>query len=253
MYIVPRFTSHLLKIMSFELIGAWVASGLTLFMFTFLYKDNPFFKFGEHLYVGVSVGYIIIRIYYDVMVKGLYHPMIQESKWWLIFPAILGILLLTRFVPKFSWLSRVSFAFLVGFGSGVAIPRIVSSYVLQQVQGTLNPLLSLTNNGNIAAFSMANFNTLLILTGVISVLVYFFYSIEHTGIIHITARTGIYFLMVSFGAAFGYTVMARMSLLIGRLTDLIRFSSKEYGYASIVLFSIVSLTLLVMEIKAGRK
>ena len=27
--------------------------------------------------------------------------------------------------------------------------------------------------------------------------------------------------MISFGAAFGYTVMARMSLLIGRLTDLL--------------------------------
>ena len=29
--------------------------------------------------------------------------------------------------------------------------------------------------------------------------------------------------MIAFGAAFGYTVMARMSLLIGRLTDLIEF------------------------------
>ncbi|OQW61982.1 MAG: hypothetical protein BVN28_06005, partial [Nitrospira sp. ST-bin4] len=29
--------------------------------------------------------------------------------------------------------------------------------------------------------------------------------------------------------AFGYTVMARMSLLIGRLTDLIEFSDASYG------------------------
>ena len=39
--------------MSIELIiGAWVATGLTLFIFTFLYKDNPLFKLAENLYVG---------------------------------------------------------------------------------------------------------------------------------------------------------------------------------------------------------
>ena len=43
--------------MSFELLlGAWVATGLTLFIFTFLYEDNPLFKLAEHLYVGISVG-----------------------------------------------------------------------------------------------------------------------------------------------------------------------------------------------------
>ena len=31
------------------------------------------------------------------------------------------------------------------------------------------------------------------------------------------ARVGIFFLMVTFGASFGYTVMSRMSLLIGRM------------------------------------
>ena len=34
-----------------ELIGAWVFVGLTLLIFSFLYKDNPLFKIGEHLYV----------------------------------------------------------------------------------------------------------------------------------------------------------------------------------------------------------
>ena len=37
--------------MPFEMIiGAWVAVGLTLFIFTFLYKDNPLFKLAENLY-----------------------------------------------------------------------------------------------------------------------------------------------------------------------------------------------------------
>jgi len=31
--------------MSFEvMLGAWIATGLTLFIFSFLYEDNPLFK-----------------------------------------------------------------------------------------------------------------------------------------------------------------------------------------------------------------
>jgi len=219
-----------------EFLGAWVAAGLTLFMFSFLYKDNPFFRFGEHLYVGVSMGYTIVRIHYDVMVKSLYSPVVAEGKWWLLTPALLGLLILTRFVPRLSWLSRISFAVIVGFGSGVAIPRIISSNILQQVQGTLRPIL----NTGPRTFGLPQVNTLLILVGVTTVLIYFFFSIEHRGAIRLSARTGIYFLMVYFGAGFGYTVMARMSLLIGRFDDLILFASREYAYASLVLLLLVA-------------
>ena len=58
--------------------------------------------------------------------------------------------------------------------------------------------------------------------GVFATLVYFFFSKEHKGLLGGTAKLGIWFLMVAFGASFGYTVMARVSLLIGRLTFLLR-------------------------------
>ena len=108
------------------LIGAWVATGLSLFMYSFLYKDNPFFKLGEHIYVGVSVGYGLVITYYEVMVKKLYVPMVQQGNWWLVIPLLLGLLVLARFIPAIAWLSRISFAFIVGFGSGTAIPRQIS-------------------------------------------------------------------------------------------------------------------------------
>lgn len=228
------------------LIGAWVATGLSLFMYSFLYKDNPFFKLGEHLYVGVSVGYGLIITYYEVMVKKLYVPMVQQGNWWLVVPLLLGLLVLARFIPAISWLSRISFAFIVGFGSGAAIPRVISSYILQQVQGTLKPLV-VNGAGGMAWFTFAGLNTLLILVGVVSVLFYFFFSIEHTGIVHRAARVGIYFLMVSFGAAFGYTVMARMSLLIGRFDELIQYASLDYGYATLVLLTVVVAGLVLWE------
>ena len=40
-----------------DILGAWIAVFLTLAIFSFLYKDNPFYKIAEHLFVGVSAGY----------------------------------------------------------------------------------------------------------------------------------------------------------------------------------------------------
>jgi hypothetical protein len=228
------------------LIGAWVATGLSLLMYSFLYKDNPFFKLGEHIFVGISVGYILTITYYEVMVKKLYVPMMQEAQWWLVIPALLGFLMLARFIPSLAWLSRISFAFILGISSGVAIPRLLSSFILQQVQGTLKPLVAVSGEGG-AWLTLAGLNTFLILVGVVSVLVYFFFSIEHTGVVQRVARVGIYFLMVSFGAAFGYTVMARMSLLIGRLDELIGYASPDYGYATLVLLAVVVGGLVLWE------
>jgi len=228
------------------LIGAWIATGLSLFMYSFLYKDNPFFKFGEHIYVGVSVGYGLVITYYEVMVKKLYVPMLQQGNWWLLIPTLLGLLVLARFIPAVAWLSRISFAFIVGIGSGIAIPRVISSLILQQVQGTLKPVV-VASAGGVSWFTFAGLNTLLVLVGVVSVLFYFFFSIEHTGVVHRVARVGIYFLMVSFGAAFGYTVMARMSLLIGRFDELIQYASPQYGYATLVLLAAVVVGLMWWE------
>ena len=56
-----------------------------------------------------------------------------------------------------------------------------------------------------------------LVVGVLSCLVYFFFSVEHKGIVGKTAKLGIWFMMITFGAAFGYTVMGRIALLAIRL------------------------------------
>ncbi len=218
--------------------GAWVAAGLSLCIYSFLYRDNPFFKLGEHIFVGASVGYLLVITYHEVMLKKLAVPLIEQHEWHLVLPLILGLLLLARFLPRLAWTSRLTFAFILGVSSGVAIPRLLSSFVLQQVQGTLKPLVAVGPAG--VSLGLTELNTALILIGVVSVLVYFFFSVEHTGSVRRVARVGSCFLMVSFGAAFGYTVMARMSLLIGRFDELILYATPEYGYATITLLGLVT-------------
>jgi hypothetical protein len=239
--------------MAFEaILGAWVAAGLTLFILTFLYQDNPLFKVAEHLYVGVSVGYAIVKTYDTVMVRLIYEPMIVKGDWTLVVPLAIGSLMLTRYVPKAAWMSRLAFAFVVGIGSGLAIPRVISSYVLKQIEDTVRPLLSLAADGG-ATFSFdlhdpaSNLNAIVLLVGVVSVLFYFFFSVEHSGPGKAVARTGVIFLMIAFGAAFGYTVMARMSLLIGRLTDLIDYAQPQYRGATWWLAAATIATLIAMH------
>jgi hypothetical protein len=237
--------------MDASIIGAWVATGLTLFIFSFLYKDNPLFKLAEHLYVGVSVGYTIVKAYDTVIVHLILKPIFEQGDISLLLPVAIGLLMLTRYSPKAAWMSRYAFAFIVGVGSGLAIPRTISSFILKQIEDTVRPVLS-SSGGDGVTFTMnllnpaSNLNAIIILIGVSSVLFYFFFSIEHHGPGKVVARTGILFLMISFGAAFGYTVMARMSLLIGRLTDLIEFSNASYGRPTLwlLILTIVALVLL---------
>jgi len=98
----------------------------------------------------------------------------------------------------------------------------------------------------------SSLNSLVLLIGVVSVLFYFFFSIEHSGPVKVAARTGILFLMIAFGAAFGYTVMARMSLLIGRMTDLIDYSGATYGRATLWLLAATIGILFVLG-RRGRR
>jgi len=65
--------------------------------------------------------------------------------------------------------------------------------------------------------NLQDFNNLLIVIMVITALLYSFFSVHHDGVIGKAATFGIWVIMVGFGASFGYTVMARISLLIGRI------------------------------------
>src|SRR3989449_11755730 len=82
------------------LLGAWVAAGLTLFIYSFLYKDNPLFKLGEHLYVGISVGYSVVLTWHTVFLRLLWEPIKKDitenpaalGSYVLLIPAVLGLL-----------------------------------------------------------------------------------------------------------------------------------------------------------------
>jgi hypothetical protein len=190
----------------FELISNLVAALLTLFIFSFLYKDNPFYRFAEHLLVGVSVGYAIPLVYINAFMPFVYRPIFLEGNFWLIIPSVIGIFYIFRFSKNLSWLSRYPIAFGMGI-VGMGVPMSMHSSVLVQMRNAMRPIDSI--------------DTALIFIGTVSLLLYFYFSKPHKGLYGKFTNVGIWFMMVGFGASFGYTVMARISLLIGRIQFLL--------------------------------
>jgi len=188
----------------------WVAVFFTLSVFTFLWKDNVFYKFAESVTVGIGMGFMVVQWWNLTVIGKFWIPISTDfaSNFHLIIPAIVGLLLITRIIPRFAWMSRYALAFMVGAGSGYILPRMIQANVIQQLYATMLPI----------SFSVEGLlYNLVIFVGVITALVYFFFSKEHKGWFGGVANVGIWFLMVGFGATFGYTVMARLSLFIGRV------------------------------------
>ncbi|HVP06810.1 MAG TPA: hypothetical protein VMS71_03135 [Candidatus Acidoferrum sp.] len=202
-------------------LGTIVAGILTLAILTFLYRDNPIYKMAEHLLVGVSVGYVLVITWSNTVMDLLIRPLFGEAQWPLILPLILGLLMFARFHHKTSYLSRIPLAAMIGSGAGVAIPAMLGPRVLTQVSDTVTPI--------IGSSGLPDLSALVVLVGLFCTLAYFYFSREHIGAFGRIAKTGTWFLMVFFGATFGYTVMSRMSTFIGRmeflLTDLFHITN----------------------------
>ena len=199
-------------------IGVWIGAFLTLGIFSFLYKDNPVYKFCEHLFVGISAGYYVvltmISSVYPNMIQPLFTNFTHERNFLLVIPLLLGIMLFSRFFPRGDWLSRWPIAFILGVYPALRITGFAQGDLVEQVHGTILPLWA---HGDVGT----TINNWLLVGGLVTTLIFFFFSKEHKGALGGSARVGIYFLMISFGASYGYTVMARVSLLIGRVMFLL--------------------------------
>ena len=192
-----------------DTISTWIAALLTLAIFSFLYRENPVYRFAEHLLVGVSAGYYLVQYFYSAVYKKLWVPVYEEGQWALLPGGILGVLLLLRLHRRTAWLSRYAIAFYVAAWSGYLIPSILQAQVLTQMRGTIV--------GPYAGTGLWDYvSSWILLAGVVSILVYFYFSQEHRGLIRGVSKIGITFLMIGFGASFGYTIMGRITLLVGR-------------------------------------
>ncbi len=211
-------------------IGVWMAALFTLFVLSFLIADNPFYKISEAVFIGVSAAYWMVVGFWGTMVPNLLAKISpdmirgwsmpglgaeEQVEWAYLVPLVLGVMLVWRLAPVGAWISRWPMAFFIGTFCGLRLITFIHADFLTQIRNSIEPVVVMNDAGSFEFWdSMKNF---IMIVGVLSGIVYFFFSFEHKGMVGKTAKLGIWFLMVTFGAAFGYTVMGRIALLAIRL------------------------------------
>ena len=199
-------------------IALWSAAFLTLGIISFLYRDNAWYKLCEAIFVGISAGYWFVSYFWDNLYGKLWLGVFpsdktKQSDYVLLIGGLLGIMMLLRLVPKIGWLSRWPLAFIVGATAGLNLIIYFASNVMVQVEDTIRPLFG----HGYSASANDIVGNIVVAVGTFTALIYFFFSKEHKGAFGGAAKVGIFVLMVTFGASFGYTVMSRISLLLGRI------------------------------------
>jgi len=224
-------------------VGAWVGAICIIAIFSYMYKENQFYRSFEHILLGLGLGFgtaIIIRQvlyeqWWDPMsngIKSVYEGLLEsrpvppQSVWdaFLVFAAVFGLMWYFQYSKKYLWLSRIAIGVTVGAGAGLGVkrvliqdfPQITSTFKNVFVRSELAPHLGLN------ARVMLSVQNLLLIMIVLCVLYYFFFSFRReTPLAKAPASLGRFFLMISFGAFFGNTFMTRVVILIDRVQFLL--------------------------------
>ncbi len=239
-----------------DILGGWLICFFTLSVFSFLYKDNPFYKVAEHTFVGAGTAFFALQYYNE----GILEPLRDHIKHAMELPAgelmmlgghgvdptlaiifrsvavLFSLFLLSRMVFPNSWAPRWPLAIMVGVYAALKLTGETQSKLVQQVSGAMKPLTDPTkaawgDNWEFIEQTQVFYtfaNTVLVV-GLICALSHFIFTYKRTPILGGMSRVGIVVLMITFGSMFGFTVLGRYALLIERVDTLGGFNTPDYS------------------------
>lgn len=196
-----------------QLLGIWLATFLTLAVYSFLFKDNPLYHLAEVVFVATFMSFSVSIAAKSIRDIAL-DPLITKGAVFWVIPIILGIVMFTKYSTKYGWVSRYSVGVMAGIGTGLSMRTVVKAQVLDQIQATfLNPLTS--DAKAIVGQPATSFNNILIIAMVFCVMVYFTFSggskVQESSLFNVIRKFARYSMMVAFGATFGNTIALRIS------------------------------------------
>lgn len=220
---------------SLEVWTVFVGGVCTVAIFSFLVKENIFYRFFEHLFIGISTGlgavlgirYFLwpqilvpllgldIDIYPDGTPSKEYNPLLLLY----ILPMLFGLLYYFIYSKKHGWLAKLVIGFSLGASAGLAFKGFFAE-MLPQLASSFKSVVVL--NSDLSVNYAESFSNILFIFTLLAVMYYFFFSIKSESRVgNSFAASGRWLMMVCFGAFFGSTVMARLALLVERLQFLL--------------------------------
>ena len=194
----------------------WLSAIGTLAIYSVLYKENPVYRLAEHIFIGAAAGYGVYYAWSQIL-KPLWWDRITAGGGIWVFALVAGAMFYFIYSQKHAWISRLIFGALLGLVSGSAF-KAFAGVNMDRIYASFKPLYVYKPGMTVLQSVTASLNNVLFVVVMLTVMAYFFFSFEHkTAVRRVPANIGRWVLMFAFGAMFGSTVMARMSLLIGRI------------------------------------
>ncbi len=207
---------------SWDILGAWLSAAMVVWIYSFAYRDNLFYKLAEHMFVGAAAGYSI-ALALDSLNRVMIKPAITTpetfwtTSWHYVVPAILGVLMFAKYSRKYYWLARYAVAVNIAVGTGLALRTVPIANITRQITATIVPLW-----GSDPVTVLNNWLLVLITIGALTYFLFTIFPRRAEGArpspLYYVYRTlyyiGIYGMMVGFGALFANTIMTRVGFLI---------------------------------------
>ncbi|RLC73520.1 MAG: hypothetical protein DRI26_00655 [Chloroflexi bacterium] len=195
-----------------EILGAWVGAFFVISVLTMLWKDNPYFRFGQQAIIGATIAHYVLFNMKNVLNMALIP--ISKGNVILVVPLILGLLMYTRLSPDHAWFSKYPTSVLVGVGIGVMIAGTLRGQIIDQVKATVVDIFT-------AGTTFDLMNGIIIAVGTVTAITFWLFTREHKGALGASAKIGRIFLMVSLGTNWAGEEVWYLTQIIGRLIFLI--------------------------------
>ncbi|MBV6459735.1 MAG: hypothetical protein HONBIEJF_02887 [Fimbriimonadaceae bacterium] len=222
----------------------WAGVLVTVGLYSVLFKENKFYRFFEHMFLGLAAGWMLVALWTETLKSAWWDNMVGVAAegttpgtsgnwaWALLLP--IGMMAYFVFSRKHNWMSRIPIGIILGLWSGQQIQVWFERYG-PQIANSMKPVIPTTTDAlfqpgttgmeTAAAAAVRNevyaseaLNNLIFVITLLCVLSYFLFSFEiKNRLLRNMTVAGRWLLMIGFGAIFGSTVMMRFTLLIDRM------------------------------------
>jgi hypothetical protein len=228
---------------NYDLVKMTIGVIATFGLYSVLYRENKFYRFFEHIFLGLAAGWAIVVLWTEVLYEPWYQRIIGRAAedggaavpgYWpyvLLLPVgLMGYLVFNR---KYNWMSRIPIGIILGLWSGQQVQIWWNRYG-PQISDSLKPVFPTTSTFarpstiglpaeeiariNSIVYPSQAINNVIFLITLLSCLSYFLFSFDvKNRFLSRMTTLGRWLLMIGFGAIFGSTVMMRFTLLIDRM------------------------------------
>ncbi len=159
----------MIEFFSLENLAGLLTCFATLMIFSFLYRDNPFYKFAEHVFVGMATGYQAVLVWFQVIRPNLVEKLLvpedkvrlsllsdggldpqsymdhvisfaermHYAEWIYLLFLVLGLMMLFKVSDRLNWVSRWPLAYVIGAFAGIQVIQATQGSLIPQVHATM--------------------------------------------------------------------------------------------------------------------